>query len=281
MVAIAMVLRAAACGSGDTIGSRPALVAGTGGAETVPAELADGAQQTVADQPSARPTVSMTATTGPLSSAMTTTAPATIAPSTTAAATTSVGESAVAQPTSTVGPVAPVPPTASPIPMEQAAGVPSAPQFTDRAGTGAGLGFDLPVPAQWDAVVGADFVSVSVTGRGDLTARFYPLDDLAWRSEVNPGADQQITAGPAALAVPIHRSEGPAVVTTGQVVGGHEYRFATTTSFLRKIVRWYELDGLIVVAVLSYPDPDRVPEALTGLTPEQILDDVRLLERQS
>lgn len=42
-------------------------------------------------------------------------------------------------------------------------------------------------------------------------------------------------------------------------------------------VRWYERNGQVIVARLNYPDPTKVSEALTGLNPDALLDDLRIL----
>ena len=202
------------------------------------------------------------------------------------APTTTLGAGDAATPAPTTTEVRPVPPTAAPVAGEVAAGTESIPRFGARAGAlagpaagsgdGGGIGFDVPVPPEWEAEVGPRAVIMNVTGRGGLTVETFDVDDPRWTALVNPAADMEITSGPTALATPTYRqSDSGQMETTGEALVTHEYRFASTTSFLHQTVRWYERGDQVTVAVLGYPDPEKVPESLTGLTPEELLGDIR------
>lgn len=180
-------------------------------------------------------------------------------------------------PTTTVE--ATVPPTASTVAAEAAPGVASSPRWSERAGPGSAGRFDIPVPPEWEAISGPDSARSAIVGRGELVVESYSVDDPQWKSRVNPRSDMEVAAGPAALAVPTYEFDDDALVTTGRTLVAHEYRFTSSgVSFLRQIVRWYERGDTVTVAMLSYPDPDKVPQALTGLDPEQLLNDIRLIE---
>ncbi len=87
----------------------------------------------------------------------------------------------------------------------------------------------------------------------------------------------QVSVGPTAVALPVYEQRGAGLVTTGEVVTAQEYRYASRTSFLQVAERWWERGEQVVVARLSYPDPAKVAESLTGLAPDALLDDIRIL----
>lgn len=184
------------------------------------------------------------------------------------------------RPASTTTIEATVPPTAAPVTARFEPGPAPDPVFPARveAGSGAGQEFDLPLPPDWEAASWPGGAQASIVGRGDLSVNSFAIDDPRWKAAVNVTSDMAVVDGPTSLAVATHRSDGDAVVLTGEAVVANEYRYASTESFLVQIVRWFERDDRVTVVVLSYPDPEKVPQALTGLDPDQLLDDIRLFD---
>lgn len=180
------------------------------------------------------------------------------------------------EPTTTTAP--PVePPTAPALASTVPTGQRTVPRFTARVAEPDGA-FDLPLPDDWESdspVPG--WAAARITGRGALEVRSYEPDDDAWKVAVSTGPDLAVVSGPVAVGLPVYRSSSGDLVTTGEVVSAQEYRYASRTSFLRVAVRWWERDGRVVVARLDYPDPGKVGESLTGLTPDALLDDIRIL----
>jgi hypothetical protein len=79
-------------------------------------------------------------------------------------------------------------------------------------------------------------------------------------------------------AVPGYQQIGGELVTTGRTITAQEYRYASKTSWLRLVVRWYERGDSVIVATLGYPDPAKIPAALTGLDPDDLIHDLRLID---
>lgn len=185
--------------------------------------------------------------------------------------------SVLSEPEPTTTTAAPtIPPTAPAVPATVADGLPSAPAFAPRVAD-AGGAFDVPAPVGWETDAGAGRAAARITGRGALEVQAYDTGDDAWMAAVGNNADLAVVSGPVAVAMPVYQQRSAALVTTGEVVTAQEYRYASRTSFLQVAVRWWERDGQVVVARLSYPDPAKVAESLTGLTPDALLDDIRLL----
>lgn len=169
-----------------------------------------------------------------------------------------------------------IPPTAPAVSATAATGQPSAPAFAPRVADADGT-FDLPVPAGWERDAGEGRAAARITGRGALEVQAYSVGDDAWKAAVGNDPDLTLVAGPTAVGLPVYEQRGSALVTTGEVVTAQEYRYASRTSFLQVAVRWWERDGMVVVARLNYPDPAKVSESLTGLDPDALLDDIRIL----
>ncbi len=169
-----------------------------------------------------------------------------------------------------------VPPTAPPVSGTVAPGQVSAPAFASRVADADGA-LDLPVPAGWESDTGPGRAAARITGRGAFEVQVYGAGDDAWKATVGNDSDLAVVAGPTAVALPVYEKRGGAQVTTGEVVMAQEYRYASRTSFLHVAVRWYERNGQVIVARLNYPDPTKVSEALTGLNPDALLDDLRIL----
>ena len=180
------------------------------------------------------------------------------------------------EPISTTSPPT-VPPTAPPLGVTGAAGQRSPPAFAQRVAEPGGA-FDLPLLVGWESDGPAPgSAAVRITGRGALEVRTYQPDDDAWKAAVGNDRDLAVVPGPIAVAMPVYEQGSDGLVTTGEVVTAQEYRYASKTSFLQVAVRGWERDGHVVVARLGYPDPARVSESLTGLTPNALLDDLRIL----
>lgn len=169
-----------------------------------------------------------------------------------------------------------IPPTAPAVSATAATGQPSAPAFAPRVADADGT-FDLPVPAGWERDAGEGRAAARITGRGALEVQAYSVGDDAWKAAVGNDPDLVVVAGPTAVVLQVYGQRGLALVTTGEVVTAQEYRYASRTSFLQVVVRWWERDGRVVVARLNYPDPAKVSESLTGLDPDALLDDIRIL----
>lgn len=179
------------------------------------------------------------------------------------------------EPTTTTAP--PVEPSTAPdVAGTVPAGERSVHQFDRRVAESDGA-FDLPLPDGWEGDAGPGRAAARITGRGALEVQSYEPDDDAWKVAVSAGSDLAVVSGPVAVGLPVYRSNGGDLVTTGEVVSAQEYRYASRGSFLQVVVRWWERDGKVVVARVGYPDPTKVAESLTGLTPDDLLDDVHLL----
>ncbi len=168
------------------------------------------------------------------------------------------------------------PGTAPPIDVTVEAGVASNPQFPVRAGDLDLLGVDLPVPDGWEASSSQTRAASAITGRGRLFTVRSPVDSN-WLELAMVHPDDTLVSGPTSIAVPLYARNGESLATTGRSLSVNEYQYDSTSFAMSTVWRWRDGDEIVLV-VLGFPDPAKVPESLTGLDPRSLLDDVRILE---
>ena len=182
------------------------------------------------------------------------------------------------------------PPTAPFVGAEVEAGILSTPQFPKRVGDLQSNGYDMPLPTEWEPSFADDVsTSIDVVGRGGLTVTFTDVTNDAWRAAISD-SNAVLESGPETVTVPLYAMVDGQLVTTGQTVSGSQYRYKGRDSIVERVVRRFDLGNRVMILNLGYPDfatidgmlegpgiEDPLMRSLTNLTPEELLNDIRIL----
>jgi hypothetical protein len=148
----------------------------------------------------------------------------------------------------------------------------------------------MPLPTEWEPSFADDVsTSIDVVGRGGLTVTFTDVTNDAWRAAISD-SNAVLESGPETVTVPLYAMVDGQLVTTGQTVSGSEYRYKSRDSIVERVVRRFDLGNRVMILNLGYPDfatidgmlegpgiEDPLMRSLTNLTPEELLNDIRIL----
>ena len=185
--------------------------------------------------------------------------------------------------------VPPPPPTAPPLDAGIEPGVTSEPAFDQRAGSLSENGYDLPLPLEWERNwATATITSISVVGRGGMSVEWFRADSRDWWASLSP-EESAIVEGPTAVSLPLYELVNQTPVTTGEVLHGTEYKYSRADSIVETVVRRFDHADSVIIMAVSYPDfatiddmigdqvDDPLMRSLAGLSPQDLLDDVRVV----